>query len=70
MEKYRGMYNTAELLLLGQNVDDDTLNEMKKNVDCHDVCNMQYTSGTTERMNTPELPSASCLNSRVRSKSS
>ena len=47
MEKYRGMYNTAELLLLGQNVEDDTLNEMKKNVSCYDVCNMQYTSGTT-----------------------
>ena len=47
MEKYRGMFNTAELLLLGQNVEDEELNEMKKNVDCHDVCNMQYTSGTT-----------------------
>ena len=47
MEKYRGMYNTAELLLLGQNIDDDTLDEVKKNVNCHDVVNMQYTSGTT-----------------------
>ena len=47
MEKYRGMFNTAELLLLGQNVDDEELDEMKKNVTCHDVCNMQYTSGTT-----------------------
>jgi fatty-acyl-CoA synthase len=47
MEKYRGMYNTAELLLLGQNIEDETLNEMKKNVSCYDVCNMQYTSGTT-----------------------
>ena len=47
MEKYRGMYNTAELLLLGQNIEDDTLNSMKKNVNCHDVVNMQYTSGTT-----------------------
>ncbi len=47
MEKYRGMYNTAELLLLGQNIEDDTLLEMKKNVSCHDVVNMQYTSGTT-----------------------
>ena len=24
MEKYRGMYNTAELLLLGQNIEDET----------------------------------------------
>ena len=46
-EKYRGMFNTAELLLLGQNIDDDVLLEMKKNVTCHDVVNMQYTSGTT-----------------------
>ena len=47
MEKYRGMYNTAELLLLGQNIPDTTLDEMKSHVSCHDVCNMQYTSGTT-----------------------
>ena len=47
MEKYRGMFNTAELLLLGQNVEDETLLEMKSKVSCHDVCNMQYTSGTT-----------------------
>ncbi|MBQ2345551.1 MAG: AMP-binding protein, partial [Prevotella sp.] len=47
MEKYRGMYNTAELLLLGQNIEDEELNDMKSKVTCHDVCNMQYTSGTT-----------------------
>ncbi len=47
MEKYRGMFNTAELLLLGQNIDDEELLAMKRNVNCHDVCNMQYTSGTT-----------------------
>jgi fatty-acyl-CoA synthase len=47
MEKYRGMFNTAELLLLGQNIDDETLLEMKSQVSCYDVCNMQYTSGTT-----------------------
>ena len=47
MEKYRGMFNTAELLLLGQNIDDSTLTEAKKQVNCHDVVNMQYTSGTT-----------------------
>ena len=45
-EKYRGMYNTAEILLLGSNVDDADLLEAKKKVDCHDVVNMQYTSGT------------------------
>ena len=46
-EKYRGMYNTPELLLLGENIEDDKLEAAKKLVDCHDVVNMQYTSGTT-----------------------
>ncbi|MDR1610132.1 MAG: AMP-binding protein [Candidatus Symbiothrix sp.] len=46
-EKYRGMYNTAELLLLGKNVSNLKLNELKSKVNCHDVANMQYTSGTT-----------------------
>lgn len=46
-EKHRGMYNTAELLLLGRNIDDEKLVEAKNNVNCHDVVNMQYTSGTT-----------------------
>lgn len=46
-EKFRGMYNTPELLLLGENVDDNTLNEAKQKVSCYDVVNMQYTSGTT-----------------------
>lgn len=46
-EKYRGMFNTPELLLLGENIEDKQLNEAKKNVSCHDVVNMQYTSGTT-----------------------
>ena len=46
-EKHRGMYNTQELLLLGNNLPDDELNEIKKTISCHDVVNMQYTSGTT-----------------------
>ena len=46
-EKYRGMYNTAEVLTLGKSSEDDELNEMKSQVGCHDVVNMQYTSGTT-----------------------
>ncbi|MDR0713952.1 MAG: AMP-binding protein [Bacteroidales bacterium] len=46
-EKFRGMYNTPELLLLGKNVKDSALEEAKQQVDCHDVVNMQYTSGTT-----------------------
>lgn len=46
-EKHRGMYNTAELILLGSQLSDNLLNEIKANVSCHDVVNMQYTSGTT-----------------------
>ncbi|KAA6333965.1 propanoyl:CoA ligase [termite gut metagenome] len=46
-EKHRGMYNTTELLVLGNYADDQRLNELKSQVNCHDVVNMQYTSGTT-----------------------
>ncbi len=46
-EKYRGMYNTAEILLLGNNVDDKDFLHHRNLSDCHDVVNMQYTSGTT-----------------------
>lgn len=46
-EKYRGMYNTSEILLLGSHTPDEQLDELKKQVNCHDVVNMQYTSGTT-----------------------
>jgi fatty-acyl-CoA synthase len=46
-EKFRGMYNTAEIILLGENTDDDEFIRLRKSVGCHDVVNMQYTSGTT-----------------------
>lgn len=46
-EKLRGMYNSQEVLLLGRNMDSSGLDEAKKQVNCHDVVNMQYTSGTT-----------------------
>lgn len=46
-EKHRGMYNTPELLLLGNQLDDKILEEAKNQVSCRDVVNMQYTSGTT-----------------------
>ena len=46
-EKYRGMYNTAEILLLGKNVANDEFKRLKFLTNCHDVVNMQYTSGTT-----------------------
>ncbi len=47
-EKYRGMYNIPELLLLGKNsLREEEYVGIKKSVSCHDVVNMQYTSGTT-----------------------
>ncbi len=46
-EKHRGMFNTAELILLGEHLDDLELEDAKLSVGSHDVVNMQYTSGTT-----------------------
>jgi fatty-acyl-CoA synthase len=46
-QKHRGMYNTQELLLLGSHVDDFEIETIQGNISCHDVVNMQYTSGTT-----------------------
>ena len=46
-QKHRGMYNTTELILLGNHVDDFELESAKETVQCHDVVNMLYTSGTT-----------------------
>ena len=47
-EKYRGLYNIPELLLLGKNsLREEEYVGIKKSVSCHDVVNMQYTSGTT-----------------------
>lgn len=46
-EKHRGMYNSSEILLLGENVDGTEFERLKTLTNCHDVVNMQYTSGTT-----------------------
>lgn len=46
-EKHRGMYNTNELLLLGNTVNDDELTRISSSLKSDDVINMQYTSGTT-----------------------
>lgn len=46
-QKHRGMFNIPELILLGSHMDDSILLEARKNLTCHDVINMQYTSGTT-----------------------
>lgn len=46
-QKHRGMFNTPELLLLGSHVDQSELETIQETISCHDVCMMQYTSGTT-----------------------
>lgn len=46
-EKHRGMYNSAEILLLGNSKSDEELMRIQQTVNCHDVVNIQYTSGTT-----------------------
>jgi len=46
-EKHRGMYNSRELMLLGSQCGDGRYNKVKASLDCHEVVNMQYTSGTT-----------------------
>lgn len=46
-KKYRGLYNTIELMLLGSHIDDIELESAKEPLNCHDVISMQYTSGTT-----------------------
>lgn len=46
-EKYRGMYNTAELMLLSDTISEEDYEQEKAKVNVHDTVNMQYTSGTT-----------------------
>ena len=46
-EKHRGMYNSRELMLLGDQYDNSELVAIKNCLSPHDVINMQYTSGTT-----------------------
>ena len=46
-EKHRGMYTTPELLLLGSHAGPEEPARTSAGLDCHEVINMQYTSGTT-----------------------
>ena len=43
----KGMMGFDKLMKLGEQVDDSVLKEREAELDCHDVINMQYTSGTT-----------------------
>lgn len=46
-QKHRGMYSTGELLVLGENLPQERLDAASAELNCHEVINMQYTSGTT-----------------------
>ena len=46
-EKHRGCYSVPELILLGQHVPADALEEAETHFDNNSVVMMQYTSGTT-----------------------
>lgn len=46
-EKFRGMYNTSELITLGGQLPTEIYTKAHGAVTCNDVVNMQYTSGTT-----------------------
>lgn len=46
-EKKDGMFSFNEIIEMGKNVSDETLAERQKSLNCHEVINMQYTSGTT-----------------------
>ncbi|WP_418256409.1 AMP-binding protein, partial [Gordonibacter urolithinfaciens] len=46
-EKHRGCYSVPELILLGQHVPTDALEEAETHFDNNSVVMMQYTSGTT-----------------------
>lgn len=44
---YDGMYNWKELDALADTVSDEAYKTAREGISCHDVTNMQYTSGTT-----------------------
>lgn len=46
-EKHRGMYTIPEIRALSVMISDDEYQARQDSLDCHDVVNMQYTSGTT-----------------------
>ncbi len=46
-EKLRGIYNTSEIISIGTYCDNAKYEALKSKVECDDVVNIQYTSGTT-----------------------
>ncbi len=47
VEKHRGMYSIPEIIGLSRMVSDEEFRARQATLSCHDVVNMQYTSGTT-----------------------
>ncbi len=47
VEKHRGMYSIPEIIGLARMVTDEEFKARQDSLSCHDVVNMQYTSGTT-----------------------
>ncbi len=45
--KYPGMFSWSELLEMGKDISDEELYSISNSLNCHEVINMQYTSGTT-----------------------
>lgn len=46
-EQHRGMYSLNELMTMGLTFPEDKYREAKRQCNCHDAINIQYTSGTT-----------------------
>ena len=46
-KKFPGLMTFQEVIERGKEVSDEELKEVQSTLDCHDVVNMQYTSGTT-----------------------
>jgi len=46
-EKHRGLYAMPELMALGRTLDESAYRARQASLDCREVVNMQYTSGTT-----------------------
>lgn len=46
-EHHQGILNTEEILAKGKADNSDIISQIAKSFDCHDIVNMQYTSGTT-----------------------
>ncbi|EPR13257.1 AMP-binding protein [Ruminiclostridium papyrosolvens] len=46
-EKHPGMFSWNDIIEFGRDISDEELYNISNSLDCHDVINMQYTSGTT-----------------------